>query len=138
MIVCFEGPKGGKLDYGLQAYALNAIQSFAKQLNIHRLKTNITVRFHHQLFVDHSKTCVGLCEADDKRNFIIDVALYSNWLATLAHEMVHVKQFARGELNESLTRWKNKDCSDTEYWDQPWEVEARDLQYDMVIKFENQ
>lgn len=138
MIVCFEGPRGGKLDYGLQAYACQAINSFARQLNIHRLKTNITIRFHHQLFVDRENTCAGLCEAEGKRNFVIDVALYSNWLATLAHEMVHVKQFARGELNESLTRWKNKDCSDTEYWDQPWEVEARELQYDLVIKFENQ
>lgn len=138
MIICFEGPRGGKLDYGLRAYALQAINSFAKQLDIHRLKTNITIRFHHQLFVDQQNTCAGLCEAEGNRNFVIDVALYSNWLTTLAHEMVHVKQFARGELNESLTKWKNKDCSDTEYWDQPWEIEARKLQYDLVIKFENQ
>ena len=138
MIVSFEGPRGGNLDYGLQAYALQAMESFASQLNINRLKTDITVKFHHNLFVDRNMTCTGLCESDDKRTFIIDVALYSNWVTTLAHEMVHVKQFARGELNESLTKWKNKDCSDKEYWDQPWEIEARKLQHELVINFEKQ
>jgi len=138
MIICFEGPRGGKLDYGLQAYALQAINSFTKQLNIRRFKTEITVKFHHNIFVDLNKTCEGLCEAVDKRKFTIDVALYGNWLSTLAHEMVHIKQFLRGEINESLTSWKGKDCKDLEYRDQPWEIEARELQYDMVIKFENQ
>lgn len=138
MILYFEGPRGGKIDYGLQAYTCHAVQSFSKQLNIHRLKTEITVRFHHNIFVDSNKTCEGLCEAVDKRKFVIDVALYGNWLSTLAHEMVHVKQFLRGEINESLTSWKGKDCKDLEYRDQPWEIEARELQYDMVIKFENQ
>lgn len=138
MVVFLEGPRGGNLDYGLQAYVLQAVESFGRQLGIHRLKTFITIKFHHNICVDRSRTCVGLCEAENKREFTIDVALYGNWLTTLAHEMVHVKQFARGELNESLTRFKGKDYSNTKYWDQPWEVEARKLQYNMVIKFENQ
>lgn len=138
MLVCFEGPRGGKLDHGLQAYATMAINSFSKQLGINRLKVNIIVKFHHQLFVDHSKTASGLCESVDKRNFVIDVALYGNWLTTLAHELVHVKQFARGEVNSNLTHWKNKDCSDKDYWDQPWEVEARQLQHKLVIEFEKE
>ena len=137
MVVFFEGPKGGKIDIGLQAYATHALNSFAKQLNIHRLKTNITIKFHHNLFVDSNKTCEGLCEAIDRRNFIIDVALYGNWLSTLAHEMVHVKQFARCELDENLTRWKGRDHASTEYMDQPWEKEARKLQYKMVENFDS-
>lgn len=137
MIVFFAGPRGGKLDSGLEAYTTLALRSFAKQLGIHRLKTNIQVNFHHKLYVDREKTCEGLCESVDRRNFIIDVALYGNWLSTLAHEMVHVKQFARGEVNESLTRWKNRDYSDTDYWNRPWEKEARKLQHKMVINFES-
>lgn len=138
MLVAFAGPRGGKLDTGLQAYALMAIKSYAKQLGINRLRTAIEVRFHHKLYVDNSQCCEGLCESLDRRTFILDVALYGNWLSTLAHEMVHVKQFARGELDPALTRWKTKNHSRTEYWDQPWEKEARRLQAKLVANFEKQ
>ena len=136
MMVDMTGPRGGKLDTGLQAYALTAISSFSKQLGISRLHINIGLRFHHKLFVDG--TAEGLCESLDKRNFYIDCCLYGNWLSTLAHEMVHVKQFAKGELSGNLSRWKTRDHSNTEYWDQPWEKEARRLQSKLVAKFEQE
>lgn len=138
MIVSITGPKGGKLDIEFQAYALMLIRNFTKQLNIHRLKIHLQVNVHKGIYVDKAKTCEGLCEALDDRNFVIDVALYSNWVSTLAHELVHVKQFARHELNESLTHWKNKNYSKTEYWDQPWEKEARKLQRKLVQTFEDE
>lgn len=134
MIVDITGPRGGNVPNDLHAMALLAIDSFSKQLGISRLKTNIHVKFHHKLFVENSSE--GLCESIDTRNFIVDVGLYGNWLTTLAHEMVHIKQFARGELDCSLQHWKGRDHSDTEYWDQPWEKEARKLQNKMVLKFE--
>ena len=56
-------------------------------------------------------------------------------MSTLAHELVHVKQFARGELTENLQYWKGKDHSETEYWDQPWEKEARRLQIQLMTKY---
>jgi len=134
MIVDITGPRGGNVPNDLHAMALIAIDSFSKQLGISRLKTNIHVKFHHKLFVENSSE--GLCESVDTRNFIVDVGLYGNWLSTLAHEMVHVKQFARGELSSSLQHWKGRDHTDTEYWDQPWEKEARRLQNKMVLQFE--
>ena len=76
MMVDMTGPRGGKLDTGLQAYALTAISSFSKQLGISRLHINIGLRFHHKLFVDG--TAEGLCESLDKRNFYIDCCLYGN------------------------------------------------------------
>ena len=137
MNISVEGPKGGQLDSGLQAYAILAIRSFAKQLGISRLKTNIVVRMHNKIHVGEIGT-EGLCECLDSRNFIIDVALFGNWLSTLAHEMVHVKQFAKGELDSALTQWKsNKYCGNIDYWDQPWEKEARRLQHRMVEIFDN-
>jgi hypothetical protein len=50
-------------------------------------------------------------------------------LITVAHEMVHVKQYARGELYDStikgMYRWQGKWISKhPDYWDQPWEIEA--------------
>jgi hypothetical protein len=134
MVVEMTGPRGGKLNIDLQSMTLVAMNSFARQLGISRLKTNIHIKFHHKLFVEN--TSQGLCESVDDRNFIIDVGLYGNWLSTLAHEMVHVKQFARGELSSSLQHWKGRDHSDTDYWDQPWEKEARRLQNKMVLEFE--
>tara|TARA_B110000503_G_scaffold85316_1_gene129716 strand:+ start:805 stop:993 length:189 start_codon:yes stop_codon:yes gene_type:complete len=56
-------------------------------------------------------------------------------MSTLAHELVHVKQFARGELSDNLQYWKGKDCSDTDYWKQPWEKEARRLQKKLMNDF---
>jgi hypothetical protein len=137
MIVLFQGPRGGAIDDGLNCYAQIAVQNFAKQLKINRLKLMLEVNFHHQIHVDKATYSEGLCEAKSKRHFVIDVALYSNWVSTLAHELVHVKQFARGELNEQLTHWKGRDHSDTEYWDQPWEKEARKLQHKLVMEFDN-
>ena len=129
------GPRDGKIDTGLEALVHVACKNFAKQLGISRLKTEIQVRMHHDLFV--AEGCEGLCEPVSKRLFILDVALYGNWLSTLAHEMVHVRQFARGELNSNMSQWKsNKYCDNIEYWDQPWEKEARRLQGKLVEEFE--
>jgi hypothetical protein len=134
--IAIEGPKGGKLDLGLQAYATLAVRSFAKQLGISRLKTNIVVRMHSKIHIGEIGT-EGLCESLDNRNFVIDVALFGNWLSILAHEMVHVKQFARDEMDAGLTRWKsNHYAGNIDYWDQPWEKEARKLQHKMVAEFD--
>ena len=50
-------------------------------------------------------------------------------LSTVAHELVHVKQFAKGELYDSTvkdrTRWHGQWMKRTpDYWDLPWEIEA--------------
>lgn len=129
------GPRDGNIDTGLEALVHVACKNFAKQLGISRLKTEIQVRMHHNLFV--AEGCEGLCEPVSNRLFILDVALYGNWLSTLAHEMVHVRQFAKGELNSTMSQWKsNKYCDNIEYWDQPWEKEARRLQGKLVEEFE--
>ena len=116
---------------------LTAASSFAKQLSLTRLKANVHIKVHNDTVVQKDSITEGLCEPVDNRNFIIDVALYSNWMSILAHEFVHVKQFARGELNEQLTRWKKRNFSNAEYWDQPWEKEARRLQSKLVEGYEN-
>lgn len=47
--------------------------------------------------------------------------------STLAHEMVHVKQFAKGhfQIVDGKRYWKGKRVTNrVKYLDQPWEVEA--------------
>lgn len=52
-------------------------------------------------------------------------------LLALAHEMIHVKQYAKGELKDltrpaRVTKWKGQKYISEEinYWDLPWEQEA--------------
>ena len=70
---------------------------------------------------------------------------YSEWvckiLRTLAHEMVHVKQWAKGEMYEyvksGLIRFhKTKfDADNINYWDYPWEIEAFGKQLGLFVRF---
>ena len=61
-------------------------------------------------------------------------------LETICHEMVHVKQYARGELYESSAqgkhRWQGKWLDkDPNYWDQPWEIEAHGRETGLFVRW---
>lgn len=65
-------------------------------------------------------------------------------LETLCHEMVHVKQYARGELYESerqsKLRWQGQwlDSTKVEYWDHPWEIEAHGRECGLFVRWAQQ
>lgn len=135
MIINVTGPRGGVVDRDLELSVRSTVRSFARQLGIHRLKLNLNIRISKSAIF--SDGAVGWCEADSFRSFNIDVALYSNWMGVLAHEMVHVRQFARRELSMDMNRWKSKvNVRDLDYEDQPWEREAFRLQYDLVKQYD--
>ncbi len=74
------------------------------------------------------------------REFEIQIRYRSNinlMLLTLAHEFVHLKQFAKGELNESTDTWKGQpiNADVTPYNDLPWEVEAVSLEHDLFNQY---
>tara|TARA_B110000908_G_scaffold63340_1_gene76989 strand:- start:1705 stop:2124 length:420 start_codon:yes stop_codon:yes gene_type:complete len=48
---------------------------------------------------------------------------YDEMMRTLAHEMVHAKQYLRGEIN-AAGGWKGKKPRNYKYENQPWEKEA--------------
>ena len=81
----------------------------------------------------------GYCLSLDKRTFELEIEKKLNLktlLTTVAHEMVHVKQFARGELDFAMCYWKSSRVSENmEYWIQPWEKEARRLQHKLAVAF---
>jgi len=61
-------------------------------------------------------------------------------LEVLAHELVHVKQYARGELyvgaRNAKHRWQGKWMSDNlNYWDSPWEIEAHGREAGLFIQY---
>lgn len=65
-------------------------------------------------------------------------------LNTLAHELVHVKQWAKGEYYQ-LQRESNVfkfngqriDADKVDYWDQPWEIEAHGRAIGLVVQWAN-
>jgi len=137
MNIMVTGPRGGALPFERSYYVQEATEFFAKALDINRLKTNINVLMYDQLFINGD--VMGYCEATTEREFTISLCSWGNWLSTLAHEMVHVRQFARGELDLMMESWKSrKYCGHIEYWNQPWEKEARRLQNKLVFDFMEQ
>ena len=76
---------------------------------------------------------VGWCmEEDTNREFTIDVhnkLTLRDFVTTICHEMVHVKQYARNEMSCYGGKWKKKKIADdTAYYDLPWEKEAYRMQ----------
>lgn len=76
---------------------------------------------------------IGFCMMQDtNRKFEIELDKsigIKDLVQALCHEMVHVKQYARSEMNDGIVkgraRWKTKFIpEDTNYWDLPWEKEA--------------
>lgn len=104
-----------------------------------RLSNNIHLIIKH-VYLDEE--VVGYCYPADKktgrhRKFIIELdhsANYQTQIETLAHEMVHLKQYARGELRNmrgEFVKWRGRKYRTFEtakytekYANRPWEKEA--------------
>lgn len=110
---------------------LSLANFFAKQLNIHKSNYKVFIVTDPSLKADGNN---GVCAKTGERE--ISVALYSRLgfgqlLHTLAHEMVHVKQFIRGHYRQVPMKygkgvyhyWLGKRVN-LEYIKRPWEIEA--------------
>ena len=78
----------------------------------------------------------GLCEGDKEKCPATGRKLgYIEMMKTLAHEMVHARQFLRGQLTcEGGFAWKGRKADGFEYMNQPWEKEAYRLEDELFIK----
>lgn len=62
-------------------------------------------------------------------------------MVTLAHEVVHIKQYCTGELSIAYTKysaidvWKGKRYRETDYDNQPWEWEAYGLEQPLYVEY---
>ena len=99
-----------------------------------------------------NKHAYGFCMADPEgeatrsdRPREFDIEVHSKMklrkvLETVAHEMVHVKQYARGELYQGVRiakhRWQGKYVSNRmSYWDTPWEIEAHGREAGLFVQW---
>jgi len=80
------------------------------------------------------KNCaeIELARGSGDINFTLD-----EMVLNLAHELVHAKQFIKGELHSNLNRWKSLDYRDVAYSRQPWEKEAYLLEDKLKEKYWN-
>ena len=87
------------------------------------------------------KGALGYClEGDTKRDFEIEIDKTQpmrKLLETIAHEMVHVKQFARREMHPETDEWYGKTYNPKKvsYWDLPWEIEAHGREVGLFIRW---
>ena len=81
----------------------------------------------------------GYCLAESKRSFVLEIDSRlkgDDFITAITHEMVHVKQYARGEttdVNQFTKSWKGEEyislySTVEEYMELPWEEEAYRLQ----------
>jgi len=123
-----------------------AADSFAKNLMSPQLIKNLSIK----IIVRDKLSAGGFCDYEidptgNPREFNIEILRTRkkiNMFKVLAHEMVHVKQQAKGEAKDKFKKDKyvtlwfgEKYDDDTSYWDQPWEIEAYGLENSLVAKF---
>jgi hypothetical protein len=118
--------------------SLQAIKLFRNFLfeNRKRLDRNLTIRLSFQ----NCEDAYGICDPHDvnKRPREFTIIINRNLIdekliiSTVAHEMVHVWQYATGKLrNYESPVYKYEDefyHADMRYRDMPWEIEARKLE----------
>ena len=130
-------------DKNFKPYVEEAAKFYAGELieNKRILKNCFTkIRFNAKL---DNYGVAGVEEFNTKkqaREFLIELHPgigVRNILSTLAHEMVHIKQYINGELNDGMTLWKGKkvDSDKMDYWLHPWEIEAFGVEQGLLYKF---
>ena len=86
----------------------------------------------------------GYCMHYDGYDFEIELnkkLTFEHMMITLAHEMIHLKQYATKELKSKFVRgkpvdtWRGMKYRNLKYDEQPWEQEAMELEEDLYHKF---
>jgi hypothetical protein len=129
-------------DNRLIDYIVRAIEFYGEQLISKRILNNI----HIEVNFDDNLEDLGGASIESyntnkkPRSFLIEINKKlggKSILSTLAHEMVHIKQFVYCETNEDLSKWKDVhiDSDVIDYYDLPWEIEAYGKEQGLFYKF---
>lgn len=110
------------------------VRNLMESLKIHRFTSRfVDIKFKSVL----DDEADGLCLGDDQEVYLTigtKNKSFMRQMQALAHEMVHARQFLRGELTcEGGFAWKGKNASEFKYKDQPWEIEAYKLERDLFL-----
>jgi hypothetical protein len=122
-------------------YVKRAALFYAENLMSDKMLENIFLRikFDNSLEVYGRAAVLDYNESGKPRMFEIELHPgigAHDILETLAHEMIHIKQFAYGDTDSNLTRWRgDRIPEDTDYYDEPWEIEAYGKSPGIFTKF---
>ena len=121
---------------------------YAEKLMGKRTIANLEININLKRNFIRDTGCEGTAIWEDEgirpKEFLIELdsgVKLRNLLITLAHEMVHVKQWAKNEMYEYMkldeVRFnKTKfNMNDLNYWDFPWEIEAFGRQLGLFVRF---
>lgn len=125
------------------------ISHFALSLLAPRLVGKLTIDIELINDLRGKEQLAGDCIWEDStyrpREFIMRVdssQSLQEMLETVAHEMVHVKQYARGELKDlsyscRVCKWKGKtlEWEKIHYYDHPWEIEAHGRERGIFVRW---
>jgi hypothetical protein len=127
---------------GEKAQLLAAARFFADKLMDPRMVRNLTIDLEIRADLDIDGECVDEDGIRNPRWFTIALKRQDDleeMIKTLGHEMVHVKQHAKNELQSGVmiptkgglrmtSRWMGKiwkpKTREDHYYDSPWEIEA--------------
>jgi hypothetical protein len=119
-----------------------AVEFFAKQLMHGKTVKNLQIDVEKCSHLDVCGECIDEDGTRNPRWFTINLRgsrKDEDIIKTLAHEMVHVKQHAKNELQSGTivaskggisihSKWMGKiwkpNTKEHYYWDSPWEIEA--------------
>lgn len=127
MLISIEGCK----DKQMEKEIMKAAHFYGSILFSNQMIKYIVIDIVFKTSIKDQGTC---CVIDVNKNykareFEIELKRHRSLrstLKTLAHEMVHVKQYAKGELNRDVNTWFGTyiNTKDTPYHMLPWEAEA--------------
>ena len=125
----------------------DAARFFEKELIHPRTARILEVTFHFTKL----NGAYGFCVYEDShvkpREFTIEInkgLSKEDIVRTIAHELVHVKQYVKGELKERYVpdkhmMWHDErvDVGLSNFYNVPWEVEARKFEDELYMKYES-
>lgn len=154
MQILVKGTKSKRLRANIQS----AVNFYATRLMSKKVRDKLKIFVDVDSSKNHRTDCYGECDPLGRNPItgMKEFRIYAvhrpktipkeknNIFRTIAHEMVHLKQYATGQLGPYLiatksisgkrltaTRWEGKlyktredDSDDNEYYDSPWEIEA--------------
>jgi hypothetical protein len=121
----------------------SACEFYLRKLVPRHKSMQITIEIVRKL-IDNEEAAGQLAVEDNHPHHEFTISLDSSYklgemLRTLAHECVHVKQYATGELRYTncyhVQKWKNKmfNTGTGNYWELPWEIEANGREKGLFI-----
>lgn len=127
-----------------------AAHFFARQLFTSQTRKKLVVTLEFDGLGD--SLYKGFCEYVDRRDrpreFVIGIRRTlsrKSALKTLAHEMVHVWQYAAGHMADcdlrngsEGTKWRGRkfNFDRVSYWDSPWEIDAYGREVGLFVRYE--